>query len=516
MFLKKIYRLVMQILINLKIKWSGSDVIVTPIEPEPLPIPIDPVTPPQSSVIDITSLWYDTFKSGSGELILESGKTYSISTVKRQRITGRVRIKTTGAQPAYLWVGKAMYLIYVDSGEDSVLFELANGADVLIDNVWPSLREQDRDVQQMYSVNWFTSVQDPNATWTASVRNCDTTFLGRNGGFGMGVLYGSTGHNYIEFKNYKHAGPMIMELKNPYPNAVMYLVMDNVTTDYVNSSEWSKRAHLTTGKISKSNNVLNLTGDVEVSCLYNHFFLVDKGSNRSFLAHVGRFTFMVDNVDAMIDLKNIQLRPAPKAGEKVLIKRDGQGVVRLFFNGREAHVGDTLKIQGSNFSIREKLKTENDEWTNNFGGGNSPLTIKAPQMFINELTNLPNGEYIIEEYNSSFNLFDVDQPVYLIYKDDLNFRTTMSTKFGDWQVLESRGGWHMAYNHRNISMWVKDVDLNSGIPNGDTDPYYRESTNGSGISLGYNIVNCKGFDDEFSDKLITTDKPIPNRIKNLV
>lgn len=501
----------MQLLVNLKIKWSGSDVIVAPIEPSPLPIPVDPVNPPQDSVIDITSIWYDTFKSGSGELILDSGKTYSISTVKRQRITGRVRIKTTGSQPAYLWVGKSMYLIYVDSGEDSVLFELDNGADVLIDNVWPSLREQNRNVQQMYSVNWFSSVQNENATWTASIRNCDTTFLGRNGGFGTGMLYGSKGHNYIELKNYKHAGPMIMELKNPYPDSVLYLVMDNVTTDYAKPSEWSKRAHLTTGKIRRSDNVLNLTGEVEVSCLYNHFFLVDKGSNRSFLAHIGRFTFMVDTVDAMIDLKNIRLRPSPKTGEKVFVK-DG----RFFFNGREPHAEDVFMINGVNYTIQSKDKTEWDEWTNEWQKGIYPQLYKAPQCKTVEPVSLSNGEYTLESYSSSFNLFDTESPVYLIYKDDMFFNTTKNTTFGHWQVLQARDGWHVAYNHSNISIWAKDVDLNSGIPNGDSDPYYRESTNGSGISLGYNIVNSKGFDDEFSNKIITTDKPVPDRILSLV
>jgi hypothetical protein len=501
----------MQILINLKIKVSEGDIIVTPIPPDVPITPEVPIIPPTNEVIDITQLWYDTFSKGYGDITLESGKIYTINTVRRQRINGKVRIKTSGVEPAYVWVGKAMYVLYIDEGEDTVLFELADGADVVVDNIWPSLREQDRNVQQMYSVNWFTSVQDPNARWTAIVKNCDSTYLGKNGGFGTGVLYGGNRENYVSFINYKHAGPSLMELKNPYPNSVMYLVMENVTTDYTNPYDWSKRAHLTTGTINKTNNVLSLTGDVEASCLYNHFFIVDKGANRSFLAHIDRFTFMVDNIDAVIDLKNIQLRPSPKAGEKVLVKGG-----RFFFNGREPHVGDSLRVNGVNYTIREKMKTENDEWTNNFGSGNSPLTVKAPQCSLNEPVQLSNGEYNIESYTSSFNQFDINQPIYLIYKDDLNFRTTMNTKFGDWQVLEARGGNHIAYNHRSISIWAKDVDLNSGMVEGNDDPYYRESTNGEGITLGYNIVNCKGFDDEFSTKPITTDKPMPDRIKNLL
>lgn len=515
MFLKKVYKLAMQILINLKLKWSGGELITTPpVATEP-PIVTEPTVPPSSEVIDITDLWYSTFSKGYGELILESGKTYSLSTVKRLNINGVLRIKTTGSIPAYLWIGKAMYILYVDSGEDTVLFNLLDGADVHIDNIWASIREQERDVQQMYSVNWFSSIQDANAQWRALVSNCDTTYLGKNGGLGTGLLYGGVRENYIGLVNYKHAGPMITELKNPWENGVMYLVMENVTTDYNNPSEWSKTAHLTTGVIDDSN-ILSLTGDVETTCLYNHFFINDKRANRSFLAHIGRFTFMVDTIDAEIDRKHLQLRPSPKAGEKTLLKRDGSGKPRFFFLGREAHVLDSFKILGKSFTINEKLKTENDEWTNNFGSGTSPLTVKAPLNYVNESVDLPDGEYIIEQYNSTFNLRNIDSPVYLIYKDDLNFRTTASTAFGDWQVLQARGGDHIAYNHRQISIWAKDVDLNSGVTDQSKDPYYRESTLGLGKSLGYNMVNCTGFDDEFSQKTITTDKPMPERISSLL
>lgn len=495
----------MQILINLKVKWSGSDITTIPpavIEP---PITENPITPPSSGIIDITNLWYSTFSKGYGDLILESGKTYTLNTVKRQNINGKLNIKTTGITPAYLWVGKENYTLYVDSGEDNVLFNLEDGAEVVIKNIYPSMRKQNRNVQQAYLINWFSSPQR-DVKFTALVQDCDTTYLGKNGGFGMGVTYGGTGHNYIAFINYKHAGPSLMELKNPYANSVMYTVLQNVTTDYADASLWTKRAHLTTGKLSK-NNILSLTGDVETSCLYNHFFNTDIGANRSFLAHIGRFTFMIDCLPAEIDKKTIRLRPAPKVGEKVLLKRDGNGLLRFFFKDREAHVLDSFTIQGQSFTIREKLKTENDEWTNSFGGGNSPLTIKAPANLVNENTFLVNGEYTIESYISSFNQYEIDQPVYLIYKDDLNFRTTASTKFGDWQVLESRNGEHAVYNHRQVSLWAENTHIEG---------YYRESTNGAGISIARNLKNCTGFDDEFNLNGVTNNLPFPDRIKNLI
>lgn len=489
----------MRLTINLNIKWNGDEVIVSsPItEPEKPPV----IDPPQENEVDITKLWYDTFSQGHGELILESGKTYSISTVQTQKINGKVRIKSSGQEPANLWIGKENYILYVDKGEDTFLFLLDNGAEVLIENINASIRPQKRNVQQMYSVNWFTSVQNENAKWTAILKDIDTTKLGRNGGLGTGIVYGGKHENHIALINYKHSGPMIMELKNPYPESVMYFTGQNVWTDYKDPNDWSKRAHLTTGKISKDH-VLSLTGDVETTALYNHFFLVDKGANRSFLAHIGRFTFIIDTIDSEIDRKHLQLRPRPQAGEQVYVKGG-----RFFFKDREAHVLDSFGVNGKTYTIREKLKTENNEWTNNFGQGDSPETVKALQNFVNEAVDLADGFYKLDFYNPTFNLYDQDQPIYLIYKDDLNFRTTESTEFGDWQVLQARGGAHIAYNHRQISIWAENVHLEG---------YYRESTKGEGITLGYNMVNCTGFDDEFSQKEITTNKPIPEQIKQLL
>lgn len=533
-----------------------------PIEPE---VPVIP--PAVDEIIDITDLWYSTFKKGFGEIIFESGKTYKLTTIQRQKITGKVRLLTTGADPAYLWVGKKMYLLYVDQGEDTVLFLLADGAEVVVNNIYPSMPEQSKDVQARYSINWFEAIQDPKAKWTAIVKNCDTTFLGRNGGFGMGTLYGGEENNHVAFINYKHAGPMLKALKNPYPKARLTAVFDNVTTDYSDPSEWQKRAHKTTGVIIKEDNILYLTGDVEASCLYNHFFNTDKGSNRSTICHIGRFTFMIDTVDAVLAPKVIQLRRAPAANDSVTLKpilkpvmeevevlglkkkvhrKDERGRLvytktrnKFFFGNTEPHPSDTFSIQGSLFTITEKLKTENDEWTNEFGEGISPATIKAPQCFVDKQVELYDGtllinesenwfvyetetivkdgrevqelkhpggvEYILDSYASSFNQHDIDQDIYLIYKADFNFRTLPDTKFGDWQILSSRGD-HISYDHgrsKGVTMWARGLHLQG---------YVRES-DGEGISDGYNLIDCTGFKDEFNPGMpITTDKPMPEEV----
>lgn len=473
-----------------------------PVAPEP-ELPAKPSIPvnPDERITDITLMWYNVFKSGGGELILESGKTYSIHTVKRQRINGKLRITSSGEEPANLWVGKENYTLYVDEGEDTVLFDLQDGAEVLIENINVSQRPQRRDVQQMYLIDWFTSQQNDKAYWTAVLKNIDTTVMGKNGGFGSGIVYGGTNENHLALINYKHAGPSLLQIKNPYKNGIMCLTMKDVFTDYSDNSLWAKRAHLTKGRINQSDNTLDLIGDTDASCLYNHFFNVDKGANRSTICHIGRFTFMIDTIDAVINPKKIQLRPSPKPGEKVFVKSG-----RFFFKGREPHPNDTLKVKGNSFKILEKLKTENNEWTNDFGRGDSPETTFSPQCLADGVK-FDDGFYEIESYESSFDLYDREEAIYLVYKDDYNFRTKPDTKFGDYHVINARGATHIAYNHRHITIWAENVHLEG---------YYRESTKGEGISTGYHIVNCTGFDDEFSGKEVTTDKPMPERIRSLI
>ena len=484
MWVKKICRLVMRITVSLNIKWRGDN--TSPQNPDQ----------PDNSKVDITQLWYDAFNSGSGSLVLDSGKVYEVNDIKSIPVNGKVSITSSGTERATLIVGKENYVPYLDEGQDSHLFTLKDGAEVIVKNVNVCMKPQSNKVQERYRINWFNSVQDANAKWTVLVKDCDTTVNGLNGGLGTGFVYGGNEQNHIAFINYVHSGPMLMELKNPYPGSVLYSMFKDVTTNYKDPSQYSSNSHLTKGIIG-NDNVLNLTGEADATSLYSYFFNVDKGANRSFIAHIGRFTFMIDTVDAVIDRKNIQLRPAPIAGDKVLVKGG-----RMFFGKKEAHAGDSLKVNGVEYKLTRKLKTEWDEWTNNWYQGQYPMTAKSPAL--QYLGTIADGEYTIEQYQSSFNLKGSEQDLYLINKSDQNFITTESTQFGDGEILLSRP-FHIAYNHTSISMYAENVTL---------DGYYRESTEGKGNSLGYNIINST-IEGQFTGEP-KTDIEISERIKNLI
>jgi hypothetical protein len=59
-----------------------------------------------------------------------------------------------------------------------------------------------------------------------------------------------------------------------------------------------------------------------------------------------------------------------------------------------------------------------------------------------------------------------------------------------------------------ISLWAENVQHKG---------YYRQSSNGKGKTLGYNMINCEGFYDEFNPPVdVTTEKPMPERIAELL
>ena len=488
-----------KISISLNLKFNGEAITIPPLSP--LPVDIDPVviTEPVGDFIDFTNTYYNSFKNGSGVLNLEAGKKYRVNTLKKVDMDGDIRINAigSGARPL-LVIGKENYIPYVDQGEDDALFNLINGT-FLSDGVDICLAPQN-PYNTRYSPAFFTSKQDAKSKWTAIVKDCNTQAFGRNGGLGMGTIYGGEFQNHVAFINVNHGGANLMQVKNPYADSVLYATLQNVSTDYANPDDWQRRANLTTGILNSGDNTLSLTGNTPISCIYGHFFNTDIGANRSTIANIGRFTFILDTIGSVINDYKVQLRPAPKQGDTVTFK-DG----RAFFFGKEPQAGDSFIVDGKSFSIVRKLKTEWNEWTNEWGKGPYPKLRFSPQCWLENSFDQADGDYILSEYVSTFNLYDIDQPTYLIYKADFDFSTFPDSKFGASNIIDARPE-HIAYNHDSISLWADNVHLEG---------YYRQTRNGAGYSLGYNMINCSGFNNEFNPPVeVTTNKPMPERITN--
>jgi len=469
------------------------------IQPSSTPTPTATIP---NGLIQYTKEFYEGIVKGS--LILESDKTYLVDYIKTTPIYSKLKITTTGKLPATLIIGKENYLAYTNT-QAGYLFDVRNGAEIIIDNV--NFTQPKQIVSsQPFMPSLFNSVQDENAVWTILIKNYNNAAIARNGGFGLGFLYGGKPGNYVGLINVKHVGPSLMDLKNPYGGGVMYLVMENVDADYKNPYEWGTNKLLIKGKVN-TNNTFTITRGGTIQFLYNHYFTTDVVSNMSFLAHVGRFTFMIDTIGSVIDSYNFKLRPAPKDGDKVVIKRDGT-TPRAFFVGKEPHAGDKFVINGITYTIVQKNRTYVTDWTTWGDQYNKEL---AYQLACFTDISLPiDGEYVLSSYVSSFNLTDIEQPAYLIYKGNYDFRTYSNTKFEDNEVLSGPVVAHQCYNHSTISMWDKNAKLIG---------YYRQTNNGDGNTLGFNMINCEGFSPEFNPPVAVTNDPnlpMPARIKDLL
>lgn len=466
----------------------------------PTPTPTTTVTPTNSSLtpIQFTKQFYEGIAKGS--IILESGKTYLVDYIKNTVVSGRLTITTTGKERANLIIGKPNYLMYTNTQSGNLL-DLVNNSEVIINNVNFTQPPQIKATQP-FAPSIFRSTQDSNAKWTVIVKDCDTTIFGENGGFGLGFLYGGISGNYAALINFKHAGPGLMDAKNPYAGSVMYITLDNVAADYKNPEKFGTNKLLVTGRVN-SNNTFTITDGGQLEFLYNHYFTTDTGSNMSFLVHIGRFTFMIDTINSVIDSYNCNLRPAPKTGENVVINRG-----RAFFIGKEPHAGDSFKINDVTYNIVQKNRTYVTDWTTWGDEFNKEL---AYQLECLTDVKLPSdGTYSIESYTSSFNLYDQIQPTYMIYKGNYDFRSYPTTKFEDGEILSGPVMGHQSYNHSTISLWARDAYLEG---------YYRQTDNGIGETLGFNMINCYGFSPEFNPPVPVTNDPtipMPKRITDLL
>ena len=185
-------------------------------------------------------------------------------------------------------------------GESGSLFRLLDGAEFYSKGVnWcipPQLA-----IAQRYIPNLFYSEPNSEATWTALVKDCDTTIFGKNGGMGLGFVYGSKGENYLGLINYKHAGGQLMDLKVPNVDDVLYLVMKDVTTDYLDKSEYNPTYFKSKVRFTKNFDGFDLDGFYGNHCAEviegDMFYSLDNQyynrgwNNRLCMIHIDRFVF---------------------------------------------------------------------------------------------------------------------------------------------------------------------------------------------------------------------------------
>ena len=468
--------------------------------PEPVTIPKPTEKPANVSVgvENITQKWIDTLLTDKdAELTLSEGlyRVDHISTIPIQNRKVRINAPTNRASIIF---GKPNYNKWADPiSQNGVLFGLRHGADFLSTNINFCQDRQIRAIEPWMPAI-FSSEINPNIQWKAAVRNCDTTAQGRHGGFGLGTLYGSIKGNYIAAQNMVHAGNGFIEGKaniGNTENGILYLIMDNVLTDGENEEEFGSFRFKVKGVVK--DNVFTITSDHDTSILFNHFFNTDHNDNYSHILHIGRYTYMIDDVMAVMDAKRIRLRPLAN-GEITIRINEG----KIYTPGYESHAADRF----FGLIMEEKWRDEHPTWSNNFNPSKSDI---AYHPFLKAKHSMPDGYHRVEWF-SSWDQEGIEQDAWLISKGNDAFRTYPETQFGkSHEILSGMVVGHNMYNHAQISIWARNV-----IQKG----FYRQ-TNGAGRSLGVNMVDCSGFKDQFNPSLpVRSDRSfvMPDPIRSML
>jgi hypothetical protein len=528
---------------------------VEPTNPEPEPIPT-----PEPDIIDFTDDFYRLVNEAS-EIILESGKTYRVNTLQHTPLNRKLHFKTSGKERANILIGVENYLPETHEKQSGSVFKLLDGAEFVSENINWCIPPQ-RPKAERYVPNLFGSDRDKNATWTAIVKDCDTTALGKNGGMGIGLLYGSLGENHVALINYKHHGHLLMDLKNSDPDCVMALTMENVQA-YHDQDTFNPNFIPCQIRFSKDFSGFDLNGDYGTHCaevkepdtfyvLSNQFY--NRGwNNRLNMIHIDRFTFWLPSsrfLQAMVDpvLGNntewdinygitqtnigskVIVNQIPIEGETYSLSRDywikdlefpeiSKNKIRSFGNRHlsnpnsfpvEFQAGDVIEINGIEYKIIHKERGNNWHIEHEY----RQVAGEPSQYVFSSLTldkDLPNDLPI--SFNAKVvkscakSLLDGQyRDAYMVYKGNSAIDLTENDKFGDKQILHSAGFGHLCYNHKEISLWAKNVNL---------DGFYRQSS-GSGKTLYYNLVDSH-FQGQFEPPIkVTENLEMPKRIKELI
>lgn len=468
-----------------------------------IPVVLTPQqTVEEKGIIDITTTFYSDLAI-KGVVRLEDKKTYRVK-----------QIKTVKARPLPMYIicegGQATLLIgeeYYDTTtgtQDGHLFDIDDNSIVVIENVNicqpPQLKRS-----QPFTPSLFRAKADPSISWRVVVKNCDTTVHGRNGGWGLGFLYGSTKGNYAGLINFKHSGGGLSDAKNEWENldTSLYLVYDNVKTDFLNQEEFGSSIIKTKGKVEGNRLIITDPQVTTKAFLDNYNFGESSWNNNMvFLIHIDKYTFLWDCKRANIDDKTIALRTLATGTLNVFVDKG-----RLFIPQREAHVGMSFTVNDRAYTIIEKNRTDYPEWA---AWGSDPVTRKVNELAYLVSPSLPDGDYTALFDNGSLNLSEQD--MYLIFKGNNHFRTNNNTKFGDWQVLQADIVGHLSYNHANISIWARNTEHNG---------FYRQSTSDKNVAKSkmMNFINCVGFKDQFNPSIPVTNDPsipMPKQISELL
>jgi hypothetical protein len=556
----------MQILINLNLKWNKGNVTVTPIPSEPIIPPIEVLSPVEPTdvqeVIEFTDEFYRLVRDPLvNDIKLDEGKIYIVNRIRVTNLRQRKLRIHSDSKRATIIFGVENYTPILHGPQDGFLFMMQHDSELIIDNVNICQPKQLKTVQY-FNPRILNSLAQSSVKFTAVIRNCDTTVMGNNGGFGIGFVYGHTEENHVALINFKHYGVGLMDAKNPYTNGITYVTMRDVDAYAREDANLSKTDFEHTATLKDG--ILTFDGSVyQFTSGYNWNWK----DNDSYIVLHDRYTFFIDGFKSETVVSDNQFRIRPQANG--LTKLGIWDKRTVYSNEVEMHAGDKFIYNNIEYTILSKDRHQY-EWFDsrtthciavpererglryvvdkdiqlpqnykNYGRAwvverNGVVVrdnfdnVVNHYILLNRITdtNINREDIFLKALGDSYIVYNqitvdyrgtqinfTESPITLLYKANSNFNTTINTKYRESPIMFGRGIGHLSYNHSDISMDAINVKHLG---------FYRGSEKGNGKSIIWNLYNCEGFEDSgvwFKTAIPLTniaDLPLHHRIQNIL
>ncbi len=420
---------------------------------------------------------------------------------------------------------------------------------------------------------------------------------------GEGLQEDVVGYQYILLKNFEHTGSGLMDLKSN-SGAGNYLVMENVSTDFISEQYQNPTAVLVDGRFTADKSGLHpeivkrgYYPDKVFEITSGHSFnQIDTGyhihgwGNAANIIQIDRFAFLLGN-DATWRIyevlhsegqpmfrwdlprepnttwirtaqKHMVVQQIPRVGQRYVISRDytvedtepfrspktiAPDMVRGFVNWPlvlrktighqdaekfghpqldpardvplhskpiQLQAGDQFRIPGREGELYTVITQDRGpypqfphEFYYNMDGYlytrhklDKPLPEELPIAFEIEMVT-STSEYLLD---------GEVRPAWLIYKANKYWPTTTETRFGDEAIRESYHWGQVSYNHKEMSIWARNVQHNgyyrqSFTPHDQSAFEIKDPDNGESLTVnrlarysgGTTLINCSGFGDQF-------------------
>lgn len=354
---------------------------------------------------------------------------------------------------------------------------------------------------QVFATSLFQSIPEKNQQTKVAVINMDTTVELDNTdvrynqvGFGFGFFYSSEKGNYIVGKNIKHRGPGFMDFKANFGGG-LFAVFENIQTDFKNEESFASPRIKVKGILK--DNTFTITSGQTIYQIYTYDF---GSGNVAHILHLAGYTFIIDGPGAVINAVKIKLRPYADGPTRLKI-RDKRSV---YAKNHELHAGDELVLSNQSYRIIEKTRTYVTEWAEGDDDVKYAMVLKLDKDLP-----LSEGLETFDVRSVGKSLFDgKETDAFLIYKANSEFRSYPTTNFGDREIISSNPVGHLSYNHKEITLWAKEFKHNG---------FYRQSLSNVGQSNGYTLIDCEGFDGQFSpDTVVKNSGPMPEKAQSFL